>query len=133
MYPRSIFLTLVLLAADVVATLALRMAPLGIQPFVVRYCCAMVWALMLYWIVSAILPSMQLFLVALLTGVLATSIEYLKLVHESRVETFLGNLPFLLLPSPIFDRWAILAYWLIVCIAASVDAGTRFRPRRRPW
>lgn len=132
MHPRPILLTLVLLAGSLFAAWAIATMPLGLQPNVVRYSGAALWALTLYWIVSALLPRAPLYLAGIATGILAAGIESLKLVHQSDVEAFLGNLPSLVLPSPIFDRWAILDYWLIIAIGASLDAGTRFPPRSRP-
>ena len=133
MNPRPILLTLVLLAGSFFAAWAIAYPSLGLQPNVVRYSGAALWALALYWIVSALFPRARLFLVGLLTGVLATGIEYLKLLHLSRVEAFLGNLPRILVSSPNFDRWAILDYWLIIAIGASIDSGIRSRPRERTW
>jgi len=133
MRPRPLLVTILLLAVSFVAAYALRLAPLGLNVTVIGYSCAAVWSCTLYWILSALLPHVQLYLVVLLTGVLATGIEFLKLSHVSSIEAFLGNLPGILLPSPIFDRWAIPAYWLAILIAASLDAGTRSRSPQRPW
>ena len=56
MPPRSIVLSLVLMLATVSGSLVVRFAPLGLPQFVVKYGGSTLWALMVYWIVSALLP-----------------------------------------------------------------------------
>jgi len=52
---------------------------LGLPPNVVRYSGVALWALTLYWMVSALLARVPLFLVGIVTGILATGVERLKL------------------------------------------------------
>ena len=54
---RPLAVSLVLLAATVEGGLAIRFVPLGFPPGVMKYGGSILWALMLYWIVSLALPS----------------------------------------------------------------------------
>ena len=116
--------------ATVAAGLAVRFAPLGLPPFVVKYGGSTLWALMLYWIVSTLLFRWRLAAVALVTGVLATLVECIKLYHSPALDAFRHTLPGILLLGRIFSPWDILAYWLAILAGALAD--DRLLRRSRP-
>ena len=60
MTPRPLKSSLALFLVTVIAGLAVRMAPLGLPAVVVKYGGSMLWAVMIYWIVSAALPRWRL-------------------------------------------------------------------------
>jgi hypothetical protein len=70
---RPLLLSLALMLVTIAAGLTVRFAPLGLPLFVVKYGGSTLWALMVYWIISALLPSWRLLPVALLAGTLATA------------------------------------------------------------
>ena len=70
-----------------------RFASLGLPSPIVKYGGSTLWALMVYWIVSTLLPSWRLPAVALLTGVLATGVELVKLYHSPGLDAFRLTLP----------------------------------------
>ena len=124
--PRPLMLTLALMAVTVAAGLTIRFAPLGLPSFIVKYGGSTMWALMAYWIVSTFLPSWRLLTVALLTGTLATAVEFVKLYHSPLLDAFRLTLPGIVLLGRIFSVWDIVAYWLAISVGAIVDRG--FRP-----
>jgi len=97
---------------------------------VVKYGGSTLWALMVYWIVSTLLPSWRLPAVALLTGVLATAVEFVKLYHSPGLDAFRLTLPGVLLLGRFFSVWDIVAYWLAIVAGALVDQRIRRRPLR---
>lgn len=127
---RPLGLSLALLLATVAAGLAIRFARLGLPPFLVKYGGSTLWALMVYWIVSTLLPSWRLPAVALLTGVLATAVEFVKLYHSPGLDAFRLTLPGVLLLGRFFSGWDIVAYWAAICVGAAVDRSIRRRPLR---
>lgn len=129
MPPRSIVLSLALMLVTVVCGLVVRFAPLGLPPFVVKYGGSTLWALMVYWIVSALLPSWRLFVIALLAGVIATAVEFVKLYHSPGLDTFRLTLPGILLLGRFFSVWDIVAYWFAISVGAFVDSSIRRRLR----
>ena len=129
MAPRPLQLTLALLAGTVAAGLAIRFAPLGLPQLVVKYGGSMLWALTIYWIVSALLPSWRPAPVTMLSGTLATAVEFLKLYHAPALESFRLTLPGILLLGRHFSVWDIVAYWLAIFAGAYVDR--RMRPAER--
>jgi hypothetical protein len=133
MRPRPFFLSILLILTTIGAGLAIRFAPIDLPQSVVKYGGSALWAMMLYWIVSTVLPTMRLFLVTSLTGVLATSIEVLKLYHSVPLDSFRDTLPGILTLGHTFSPWDIFVYWLAIYVAASVDAGARSRLRQFNW
>ncbi len=111
---RAALLSSGLLLGTVVAGLVIRFARLGLPTLVVKYGGSTLWALMVYWIVSALLPSWRLPAVALLTGVLATAVEFAKLYQSPGLDAFRLTLPGVLLLGRFFSGWDIVAYWLAI-------------------
>ena len=125
MAPRRPEISLLLLLSTVCAGLAVRFAPLGLPQFVVKYGGSMLWALMVYWIVSALLPRRHLLTAALLAAAIATSVEFLKLYHSTALDAFRHTLPGILLLGRIFSVWDILAYWLAISAGVLADSALR--------
>jgi hypothetical protein len=105
-----------------VSGLAIRFAPLGLPRFVVKYGGSTLWALMIYWVVSSLMPRLRIVPAALLAGTLATMVEFLKLYHAPALEAFRLTLPVILLMGRIFSAWDILSYWLAIAAGAYLDA-----------
>jgi carbon starvation protein CstA len=113
-----------------VAGLTVRFAPVGLPPFIVKYGGSMLWALMIYWIVSTLLPSWRL-LAALLAGALATAVEFIKLIHSPLLDAFRLTFPGIVLLGRVFSGWDIVAYWLAISLGAFADRGIRSAQRQR--
>jgi hypothetical protein len=127
MPPRSIRLSLTLMLATVAAGLLIRLAPLGLPYAVVKYGGSMLWALMIYWIVSTLTASVRLPIAALIAGVLATAVEFLKLYRAPTLDAFRLTLPGIILLGRFFSITDIAAYWFAILCGAFIDA--RLRPR----
>ena len=123
MPPRPLLLSLALMAATVAVGLSFRFVQLGLSPFVVKYGGSTMWALMAYWIVSTLLPSQRLLTVVLLTGTLATAVEFVKLYHSPILDAFRLTLPGIVLLGRYFSAWDIVAYWLAISVGALIDRG----------
>jgi predicted membrane protein len=114
------------MVATMVAGLTIRFVPLGLAVPIVKYGGSMLWALMIYWIVSAFLPSLRLLAVALISPAIATVVEFFKLHHAPALDAFRLTIPGILLLGRVFSAWDVLAYWLAILIAVFVDR--RIRP-----
>jgi hypothetical protein len=128
MSPRSIRLSVVLMVATIAAGLLVRFAPLGLPYSVVKYGGSMLWALMIYWIVSALAPSLGLPVTAIIAGVLATAVEFLKLYRTPTLDAFRLTLPGIILLGRFFSLRDIAAYWFAILCGAFIDARLRPRP-----
>jgi hypothetical protein len=125
MKPRSLKVTLLLMLATAAAGLAGRFAHLGLPPFFVKYIGSAMWAMMIYWVVSTLLPRFPVARVFLLAGVVATAGEFVKLCHAPWLEAFRGTLAGVILLGRIFSPWDIAAYWLAIAAGAAADAWMR--------
>jgi hypothetical protein len=122
---RSLVLSLALMFVTVVAGLSIRFAPLGLPPCVVKYGGSMLWALIIYWIVSTLLYSWRTLSLALLTGVLATAIEFFKLYHSPAMDALRLTIPGILILGRVFSFWDILAYWVAISLGVLLDLSIR--------
>jgi len=73
--PRSIHISTTLVLVTLASGLLIRFGPLGLPRFMVKYGGSVLWALMIYWIVSTLLPRQSVVAVALAAGSVATSVE----------------------------------------------------------
>ena len=127
---RSSISSAALILATAAAGLSVRFAHLGLPAGIVKYGGSTLWAVMIYWIVSTLLPSWRLSALALLAGAVATAVEFLKLYHSPGLDAFRLTLPGILLLGRYFSVWDIAAYWLAILIGALVDHLLRTHPTR---
>jgi len=118
---RPIARSIVLMVATMIGGLTIRFIPLGLPALIVKYGGSMLWALMIYWIVSALLPSLRLLIVALISAALTTAVEFFKLHHSPAIDAFRLTIPGILLLGRVFSAWDILAYWLAILIGLLID------------
>ena len=126
MRSRSLGISLLLMAATIIAGLLIRFARLGLPLFVSKYGGSMLWALMIYWLVTTLLPRWSRSKAAVLAGILAAAVEFLKLYRTPALDAFRLTLPGILLLGRYFSVWDIVAYWLAIVAGAIVDR--RMRP-----
>jgi Protein of unknown function (DUF2809) len=90
---RPIAQSFVLMVVTMIAGLAIRFVPLRLPAPTVKYGGSMLWALMIYWIVSALSPSLRLLVVALISAALATAVEFFKLHRSPALDAFIVAAP----------------------------------------
>jgi hypothetical protein len=125
MKPRPLKTSLALFLVTVMAGLAVRMAPLGLPAVVVKYGGSMLWAVMIYWVVSTALARWRLPVVGLIAGAIATAVEFFKLYHSPGMDAFRLTLPGMILLGRTFSVRDIVAYWVAIGIAAWLDGRIR--------
>jgi hypothetical protein len=125
MKPRTLRSSLALFLVTVMAGLTVRMAPLGLPTVVVKYGGSMLWAVMIYWIVSTALARWRLPVVGLIAGAIATGVEFFKLYHSPGMDGFRMTLPGMIVLGRFFSVWDIVAYWVAIGLAAWFDERIR--------
>lgn len=90
---RSLTLSLGLMVGTICAGLAVRFVPLGLPRLVVKYGGSMLWALMIYWVVSTLWSRRGLIWAVGVSGVVATGVEFFKLYHSPGMDAFRLTLP----------------------------------------
>ena len=129
---RSLALSSALIGGTALTGLAIRFVRFGLPQSVVKYGGSMLWALMVYWIASTLLRRRKVLLVAILSGVVATAVEFFKLYRTPDLDAFRLTLPGILVLGRVFSAWDILAYWVAIGIGAGIDLSIRQRTAGEP-
>lgn len=127
MHCRPLLLSLGLMLFTIICGLVIRFAPLGLPPSVTKYGGSMLWALMMYWIISTLLPTVRLSTVAILAAISTTAVEFFKLYHSPGMDAFRLTLPGTLLLGRFFSAWDILAYCVAIFAGILMDVRIRCR------
>jgi hypothetical protein len=122
---RPIVRSFALVMVTIVAGIVVRFVRLGMPAFVVKYGGSMLWAATIYWVVSTGFGRTRLVVVALIAGSAATAVEFFKLYRSPGVDAFRGTLPGVLLLGRYFSGRDILAYWVAIVAAATLDRSLR--------
>ncbi len=117
--------SILLMLVTVLAGLAVRFVHVGLPYFVTKYAGSMLWALMIYWVISTVFFSWRIVYSFILSGVLATAVEFFKLYHSAPVDAFRLTLPGILLLGRFFSVWDIVAYWVAIAGGALIDKSMR--------
>lgn len=118
---RSAGLSVALVCGSLAAGLVVRFAPLGLPGAVVKYGGSAFWALLIYWVVSAMLGSRRIMVAVVVACLLAAAVELLKLFHTPELDAFRLTLPGMLLLGRFFSVQAIAVYWVAIGIGGMVD------------
>ena len=129
---RSLAFSSALIGGTILTGLAIRFVPLGLPAPVVKYGGSMLWALMVYWIASTLLRRRQVLLVAIISGSVATAVEFFKLYRVPELDAFRLTLAGILVLGRVFSAWDILAYWVAIGIGAGIDLSIRQRTAGEP-
>ena len=82
----------------------------------------MLWALMIYWIVSTLLGSARPAVGAIVSGLMATEVECIKLYRAPWLDAFRLTLPGVILLGRYFSLRDIAAYWVAIALGAFIDS-----------
>lgn len=116
-----------LIGVTILAGLTIRFVPMGLPASVVKYGGSLLWALMIYWIVSALRPHWSLPRNAVASGAIALSVESFKLVHAPALDAFRLTLPGMLLLGRVFTPGSLVAYACAIVVGAALDRAIRGR------
>jgi len=100
---------------------AIRFASLGLPRAVSKYGGSALWAIAIYWLIALLLPRRTVALRALVALLVATAIEFLKLVRTPALDAFRLTLAGRLLLGRFFSSRDILAYAVAIAFAAAFD------------
>lgn len=124
---RRLFASALLIVATIVAGLTLRLTHLGLPFVVVKYGGSVLWALMIYWIVSSLRPNWPLINSGLASAAVAAAVEFFKLYHAPTLDAFRLTLPGALLLGRVFSISDLLAYTLAIVAGMLADRAIRRR------
>jgi hypothetical protein len=122
--PRQRSLVRAALALAVIACgLSLRWYgfPLGLPAFVVKYGGSLLWATMVFLLVGVLLPRLTRSQLAAIAMVIATVVEFSRLVHTPWLDAFRLTTAGALLLGRIFSLWNVVAYAVGIAIGIWID------------
>ncbi len=107
--------------ATVLAGLVLRLVPLGLPHWLVKWGGSVLWAAMVYWLLAALMSAARVVSVALTAALVAGLVEWLRLCHTPGLDAFRLTLAGVLLLGRVFSRWHLVAYWATIALVSLVD------------
>lgn len=128
--PRAPSLSVALIAGTLAAGLAIRKIPVGLPPAVVKHGGSILWASMVYWIVSTLHPRWTPGRSGIAAAVMTTAIELSQLYHSPALDAFRRTNLGALLLGRVFSVWDVATYAAAVGSAATVDRIIRGRSTR---
>ena len=107
----------------IVCGLALRgFGPgLGLSAFVVKYGGSTLWGTMVFFLMAMAGSNLSRPRIALVSAVIAVSVELFRLVHAPWLDAFRLTLPGALLLGRIFSAWNMLAYGVGIVLGVLLD------------
>jgi hypothetical protein len=118
------------LAAFVIAAgLVLRLVPLRLSAFTVKYGGSVLWAAMVYLLLAGCLPRRRSLTVALIAAAVAALVELSRLYHSPALDAFRLTRAGILLLGRVFSGWHFAIYWATIAIVATADWRVRRRGR----
>ncbi len=112
---------LLILLITIPLGLAVRMAPLGLSAFYVKYGGSVLWAMALYWLIAASLPQRSSRMLGAIAAAAATLLEFSRLWHTAATDAFRVTLAGRILLGTYFSFRNIAAYWLAIALAMLLD------------
>ena len=118
---RPLALSALLIIVTVAAGLTIRLAPLGMPNALIKYGGSLLWALMIYWIVSSVRPLWSLLRGAIVSSAVALCVELFKLYHTPLLDAFRLTLLGKLLLGRVFSLWDLVAYAVAIIVGVLAD------------
>jgi len=109
--------------ATVALGLGIRFVHVGLPWVVMKYGGSMLWAVMIFWILSTLMPQWPLVRIALLSGTVATAVEVFKLYRSPEMDAFRLTIAGKLMLGRVFSGWDIAAYWIAIAAGMALQAG----------
>lgn len=108
-------------AIVIAAGLILRLVPLGLSGFAVKYGGSVLWAGMVYLLLAGLLRDRSALTVALAASGVAGLVELLRLWHFPALDAFRLTRAGILLLGRVFSFWHFPIYWTTIALTAAAD------------
>jgi len=112
-------------AATLICGLIWRMAPLHLPTVAYKYGGSALWAVMVYWLIAALLPAAKVWKVAAIACLVAVAVECVRLIDTPWLDAFRLTLAGKLLLGRVFALADIACYWAAIAATAAIDSRKR--------
>ncbi len=113
------------------AGLAVRKLPLGLPPTIMKHSGSILWALMVYWIVSTVRPTWTPRRSGLAATIVTTLTELSQLYHLPTLDAFRRTSLGAMLLGRVFSGWDVVTYAAAVGLGVAIDRTLRQSTRQR--
>lgn len=127
MTPRPFILSILLIDGAIAAGLVLRGLPLGLPDAIVKHGGSILWAGMIYWIVSTLRGNWSPGRNIVAATLIAFGIELSQLYHQPMLDAFRATRGGALLLGRVFSAVDLTVYGLAIMLAALGDRAIRWR------
>lgn len=122
----------------IVSGSALRLIPLGLPYFIVKYGGSTIWGAMVYALVAFCVPFARIRTILLAALAIAILSELFRLYHTPELDAFRRTIAGALLLGRVFSVWNIVAYGVGIVLTAQADRIFRrsrasVAPQARPF
>jgi hypothetical protein len=112
---------LLLLLITIPIGLAVRFLPLSLPWFLYKYLGSFLWAVALYWFLAALLPKLRPPAIAALAIIIATLVEFSRLIAIAPIDAFRLTLFGKIILGRYFSVKNIVAYLLAIAVVSACD------------
>lgn len=123
--PRPSWLSAVLIVGTLAAGLAVRKLSFGLPPTIVKHGGSVLWAMMIYWIVSTSRPQWRPGRSGYAAIAVTTATELSQLYHSPTLDAVRRTGMGALLLGRVFSIWDVLNYAVAITLAVPIDHGLR--------
>ncbi len=116
---RPLYATLAILTTAIGYTC--RFAHLHLPYFVIKYGGSACWAAMIYWLLALASPRSSIRNRAIATTLIATAIEFLKLLRNPALDAFRFTFPGKVILGRFFSPRDLVAYYLAIAACVLLD------------
>jgi hypothetical protein len=118
---RSPLIALLIFLITIPIGLAVRFLPLHLPWLLYKYLGSVLWAVALYWFLAAFLPKLRPRALATLAILVATVLEFSRLVPIAPIDAFRQTFAGQILLGRYFSIKNIAAYVIAIALAAALD------------
>jgi len=105
-----------------------RFVPIGLPQVIVKYGGSFLWAAMVYWLVAALLPTLESIALGFIAAAVASAVEFAKQIDTPGLSAFRDTFAGKVLLGRYFSYTDIAVYLVAIACAAWLDRNVVRRP-----
>lgn len=123
--PRPASLSAALITGTTASGLAVRKLPIGLPQAIVKHGGSILWALLIYWVISALRPMWTPRQSGVFAVVITTTVELSQLYHAPALDALRETTFGALMLGRVFSPWDVISYAAAVVFGVTIDQAIR--------